>query len=64
MAGFGLVEALKALGLEGAFFKNPEIDLRVALGAVALIVLAGALAGFFPALKAARVQPVEALKEQ
>lgn len=64
MAGFGLVEALKALGLEGAFFKNPEIDLGIALGAVALIVLAGALAGFFPALKAARVQPVDALKEQ
>ncbi|MBL7900723.1 MAG: ABC transporter permease [Bacteroidia bacterium] len=64
MAGFGLVEALKALGLEGAFFKNPEIDLSIALGAVALIVLAGALAGFFPALKAARVQPVDALKEQ
>jgi len=64
MAGFGLVEALKALGLEGAFFKNPEIDLGIALGAVVLIVLAGALAGFFPALKAARVQPVDALKEQ
>jgi putative ABC transport system permease protein len=64
MAGIGLVEALKALGLEGAFFKNPEIDLNIALGAVVLIVLAGALAGFFPALKAARVQPVEALKEQ
>lgn len=64
MAGFGLVEALKALGLEGAFFKNPEIDLTVALGAVTLIVLAGALAGFFPALRAARVQPIEALREQ
>ncbi|MCU0359845.1 MAG: ABC transporter permease [Bacteroidia bacterium] len=64
MAGIGLIEALKAVGLEGAFFKNPEIDLNIALGAVVLIVLAGALAGFFPALKAARVQPVEALKEQ
>ncbi len=64
MAGFGLVEALKAMGLEGAFFKDPEIDLSIALGAVVLIVVAGALAGFFPALKAARVQPVDALKEQ
>lgn len=64
MAGFGLVEALKALGLEGAFFKNPEIDLKIALGAVMLIVVAGALAGFFPAMRAAKVQPVEALREQ
>ncbi|HQQ94333.1 MAG TPA: ABC transporter permease [Bacteroidia bacterium] len=63
MLGFGLVEALKAAGLEGDFFKNPEIDLAIALGAVGLIVLSGALAGFFPAMKAARIQPVEALRE-
>lgn len=63
MAGFGLVEALKALGLEGDFFKNPEIDLSIALGAVILIVVSGALAGFFPAIKAARVEPITALRE-
>ena len=64
MAGIGVVEGLKALGLEGDFFKNPEIDLSIAISAVLLIVTAGALAGFFPALRAARVQPVEALREQ
>lgn len=63
MAGFGLVEALKALGMEGDFFKNPEIDLTIALGAVILIVVSGALAGFFPAIKAARVEPITALRE-
>lgn len=63
MLGIGVVELMKALGLEGDFFKNPDVDLNVALGAVALIVISGALAGFFPALKAAKVEPIVALRE-
>ncbi|MEO6302084.1 MAG: ABC transporter permease, partial [Bacteroidia bacterium] len=59
----GVVEGLKAAGLEGDFFKNPDVDLNIALMSVGLIVLAGALAGFFPAIKAARVQPITALRE-
>lgn len=61
--GIGIVEALKAGGLQGDFFKDPDVDLATALGAVALTVLAGALAGLFPALKAAKVEPITALRE-
>lgn len=61
--GIGIVEALKAAGLEGDFFKDPDVDLTTALGAVVLTVLAGALAGLFPALKAAKVEPITALRE-
>lgn len=46
------------------FFVNPGIDLRLALAATGLLVLAGAAAGFVPAYRAARVQPVEALKDE
>lgn len=63
MAGIGLVELLKSLGLEGDFFKNPDVDLNIAVSAVVLIIVAGALAGLFPALKAARVEPIHALRE-
>ncbi|MBA2612907.1 MAG: ABC transporter permease [Bacteroidetes bacterium] len=63
LAGIGVVEGLKAAGLEGDFFKNPTVDINIAILAVGLIVLAGALAGFFPAIKAARVQPITALRE-
>ncbi len=63
LAGIGVVEGLKAAGLEGDFFKNPDVNINVALLSVGLIVLAGALAGFFPAIKAARVQPITALRE-
>jgi putative ABC transport system permease protein len=38
------------------------VSLDVAVSATLLIVAAGALAGFFPAYRAARVNPVVALR--
>ncbi len=61
--GIGVIEALKAAGLQGDFFKDPDVDLKIAIGAVILTVTAGALAGLFPAVKAARVEPITALRE-
>ena len=58
----GINHALVALGADLRFFNRPEIDLRVALSALLVLILAGALAGLVPALKAARVKPAEALK--
>lgn len=63
MLGIGVIEIIKYFKLEGDFFKNPDIDLSIALSSVALIIVAGALAGLFPALKAARVEPITALRE-
>lgn len=63
LAGIGCVEAARYFGLEGDFFKDPDVNLQIALGAVALIVISGALAGFFPALRAAKVEPIVALRE-
>lgn len=64
VAGVGIVELVKMLGLEGDFFKNPEVNLSIALSSLGIIILSGALAGFFPALKAARVEPIAALREE
>lgn len=46
------------------FFRQPGVSLDVALGATLLIMAAGALAGFFPAYRAARVNPVVALSRE
>jgi putative ABC transport system permease protein len=69
IAGYvGLVLGVGLLQLfsdaEGDFFKNPEVDFSVAISATVLIIIAGALAGLFPALRAAKVQPVEALRSE
>ncbi|MDJ0919180.1 MAG: ABC transporter permease [Woeseiaceae bacterium] len=60
----GINTALVALGADLQFFNRPEIDLRVALSALGVLVVAGSLAGFVPALKAARVKPAEALRAE
>ena len=69
MAGFiGLFLGIMALwglrGIESEFFRHPEVDLWVAVTATVVLVLAGALAGFLPALKAARINPVKAIKSE
>jgi putative ABC transport system permease protein len=70
VAGYvGLVLGVAALellfsGIEAEFFKNPEVDLRIAVYATALLVAAGAVAGFFPARKAASIRPIEALRDE
>lgn len=46
------------------FFRNPEVDLNLAIGATLFLVFAGAVAGFVPALKAARIKPIEALRDE
>ena len=45
------------------YFSNPEVDIQVAINATLLLVISGSLAGLFPALRAANIQPVNALRE-
>jgi putative ABC transport system permease protein len=61
--GVCIIEVIKYVDIESDFFKNPEVDLKIALLSVLLIVIAGGLAGLFPALKASRVEPITALRE-
>ncbi len=51
-------------GQDVGFFADPRVDVGVAATAVVLLVVAGAVAGLVPALKAAQVQPVVALKDE
>ena len=60
----GANRLLVAAGAELQFFNRPEIDLRVALAALAVLVGSGALAGLMPAVQAARVKPAEALRSE
>lgn len=53
-----------ANNLEPDNFYNPQVNMTIGLGAVILLIVAGAIAGFIPALQAARVNPVVALKDE
>jgi len=63
VAGVGVVELVANAGLELPFLREPSVDIRVGLIASALLVVAGTLAGLFPALRAAGVDPIVALRE-
>ena len=43
-------------------FVNPTVDLHIAIQATLTLVIAGTLAGFFPARKAVMIRPIEALR--
>ena len=64
LAGVGLVEAVQAYMPEANFFRNPEVDFSILVLSTLLLAFAGSLAGFFPALRAARLHPIEALQKQ
>lgn len=65
VAGIGLLELLSSLlGDSGSTFVNPTVDLSVALKALSILIISGALAGLIPAMKAVRIKPVEALRAE
>ncbi|MDE6264063.1 MAG: ABC transporter permease [Paramuribaculum sp.] len=43
---------------------NPTVDISIAIEVTIVLIIAGALAGLFPALKATKVKPVEALRDE
>lgn len=46
------------------FLSNPTVDLSVALSVTIVLIIAGMAAGLFPALKAIKIKPVEALRDE
>ena len=70
VSGFGgLIFSMALLEVVGPnvqvdYVLNPSVNFSIAMTMVILLILAGALAGFFPAWRAATIQPIEALRDE
>lgn len=66
LSGFALVYGINYLleqsGERLDFFYNPEVDFLSVVLALVFLVICGTLAGLIPALKAVRINPIEAMK--
>lgn len=60
-AAFGN-QTLEMGGQSESMFLNPTVDITIAIQATLTLVIAGTLAGFFPARKAVKIRPIEALR--
>jgi putative ABC transport system permease protein len=68
LLGVGVIEGLNLLlqksqeaGAE-VMFTRPEVDFNLAVTALTILIVCGAIAGFIPAKRAINVKPIEALR--
>jgi putative ABC transport system permease protein len=64
IAGIGILELVSSIIPENPFFQNPEVDFKIAVIATLVLVVAGTLAGLMPSLRASRIRPVVALRDE
>lgn len=62
--GVLLLEGLNVAIPPSQMFREPDMDIRVGVNALIILVLAGFLAGIIPAMQAAKVRPIEALRDE
>jgi putative ABC transport system permease protein len=66
--GVGLLElvafGLRSLGAKLPYFLKPGVNLQVAVTAIFLLIGMGILAGLVPALRAAKITPIEAMRAE
>lgn len=65
--GVGVLEILNRI-LESAgdemFFRNPQVNLSMALSALGVLVVAGIIAGLIPAKRAVSIKPIDAIRDE
>ncbi len=68
MAGTFLIIGLNyimiEMGVENQNFYDPKVNLTIAVSALVFLIFAGSIAGLIPAIQAAQVNPVVALKDE
>jgi putative ABC transport system permease protein len=66
--GVGIIElvnfALIKSGTDSNMFRNPEVNFQIAITALLILVISGAIAGFIPAKRAVSIKPIDALRSE
>jgi putative ABC transport system permease protein len=64
LLGIGTLESIAKLLPGGPMFRDPEVNISIAIQALLLLIITGTLAGLIPARHAARIRPIEALRDE
>lgn len=62
VTGTVTTEILNVIFADADFIQNASVSLSIAVQVTLVLIIAGALAGFFPAMRALKIRPVEALR--
>jgi putative ABC transport system permease protein len=66
--GVGIIEAvnyaLVSMNASSDMFRNPSVDFEVAVKALLILIISGALAGLIPARRAVNIKPIDALRDE
>ncbi len=62
-AGVGLLEIISPM-VDSDFIKFPQVDFNTSITTVIVLIVAGALAGYIPARRAANIKPIVALRDE
>lgn len=57
-------EIMAQVFADGDFIRDPRVDLSLAIEVTVVLIVSGALAGIFPAMRALKIRPVEALRTE
>lgn len=64
LLGIGTLESISHALPGGPMFRDPEVSMSIAVQALVLLIVTGTLAGLIPARRAARIRPIEALRDE
>ena len=69
MSFLGLIFSMGLLEIVGPhvevdYILNPSVNFKVALSTVFVLIIAGAIAGFFPAWRAVSIHTIDALRDE